>query len=80
MTIREIREVWKISAAQWGAWCSGRTTNTMDLKLNRIQSSSLEIFINKKMEIEKTKTTFIISVLKVEYKVILFFSICNFFY
>ena len=33
----------------------------------------------KKLEIEKTKPTFIISVLKVEYKVGLVFSISNFF-
>ena len=34
------------------------------LQLNRTQFSSLGIFISKKLEIEKTKTTFIISVLK----------------
>ena len=35
--------------------------------------------INKKLEIEKTKPTFIISVLKVEYWVVLVSSISNFF-
>ena len=38
-----------------------------------------EILLLKKLEIEKTKPTFIISVLKVEYQVGLVFSISNFF-
>ena len=50
------------------------------LQLNRTQFSSLGIFVNKKLEIEKTKkTTFITSVLKVVYWVVLVFSISNFF-
>ena len=39
----------------------------------------MKSFINKKLEIEKTKPTFIISVLKVEYLVVLVSSIANFF-
>ena len=49
------------------------------LQLNYTQFSSLGIFIVKKLEIEKTKTTFIISVLKVVYLVVLVFWISNFF-
>ena len=37
------------------------------LQLNRTQFPSLGIFVSKKLEIKKTKTTFIISVLKVVY-------------
>ena len=49
------------------------------LQLNRTQFPSLGIFVSKKYEIEKTKTTFIISVLKVVYLVVLVFSISNFY-
>ena len=38
-----------------------------------------EVLVMKKLGIEKTKTTFIISVLKVEYWVVLVSSISNFF-
>jgi hypothetical protein len=37
------------------------------LQLNRTQFPSLGIFVSKKVENQKTKTTFIISVLKVVY-------------
>ena len=40
------------------------TTKAELLQLNRTQFPSMGIFISKKLEIEKTKTTFIISVLK----------------
>ena len=43
------------------------------LQLNRIQFSSLGIFINKKVGNRKTETTFVISVLTVVYLVVLFF-------
>ena len=50
------------------------------LQLNRTQFSSLGIFICKKVgNPKKTKTTFITSVLKVIYLVVLVFSISNFF-
>ena len=49
------------------------------LLLNCTQFPSLGIFVSKKLEIEKTKTTFIISVLKAVYKVPLVFSKSNFF-
>ena len=38
-----------------------------------------DVLVMKKLEIEKTKPTFIISVLKVEYLVVLVSSISNFF-
>ena len=38
-----------------------------------------DVLVMKKLEIEKTKPTFIISVLKVEYQVVLVSSISNFF-
>ena len=50
------------------------------LQLNRTQFPSLGIFVRKKLEIEKTKTTFIISVLKVLYYVALVFSKIKLFY
>ena len=37
------------------------------LQLNRTQFPSLGIFVSKMLEIKKTKTTFIMSVLKVVY-------------
>ena len=49
------------------------------LQLNCTQFSSLGIFLVKMLEIEKTKTTFNISVLNVVYWVVLFFLISNFF-
>ena len=39
---------------------------------------AIDILVMKKLEIEKTKPIFIISVLKVEYWVVLVFSISNF--
>ena len=44
------------------------------LQLNHTQFSSLGIFVSKKIGNRKTKTTFIISVLKVVYWVVLVFS------
>ena len=38
-----------------------------------------DVLVMKKLEIEKTKPTFIISILKVEYLVVLVSSISNFF-
>ena len=54
------------------------------LKLNYCSETELnfllwEFLLVKKSEIEKTKTTFIISVLKVVYQVVLVFSKSNFF-
>ena len=49
------------------------------LQLNRTQFPSLGLLLVKKLEIEKNKTTFIISVFKVVYYVVLVFSIFNFF-
>ena len=49
------------------------------MQLKRIHIFARELFIMKKLEIEKTKPTFIISVLKVEYQVVLVSSISNFF-
>ena len=44
-----------------------------------IQLFARDVLVMKKLEIEKTKPTFIISVLKVEYYVVLVSSILNFF-
>ena len=49
------------------------------LQLNRTQFPSLGILLVKKLEMEKIKPTFIISVLKVVYWVALVFSKSNFF-
>ena len=49
------------------------------LQLKLIHLFARELFLMKKLEIEKTKPTFIISVLKVEYQVVLVSSISNFF-
>ena len=48
------------------------------LQLNRTQFPSLGIFVSKKVGNQKNKTTFIISVLKVVYWMVLVFSISNF--
>ena len=47
------------------------------LQLKLLQIFARDIFLMKKLEIEKTKPTFIISVLKVEYQVVLVSSISN---
>ena len=44
-----------------------------------MQIFARDISLMKKLEIEKTKPTFIISVLKVEYQVVLVSSISNFY-
>ena len=49
------------------------------LQLNRTQFPSLGILLVKMLEIEKTKTAFIISILEVVYQVVLVFSIIYFF-
>jgi hypothetical protein len=49
------------------------------LQLNPTQFPSLGFFLVKKLEIEKTKTTFIQSVLKVVYCLVSVFLIFNFF-
>jgi hypothetical protein len=49
------------------------------LQLKLIHIFARAILLMKKLEIEKTKPTFIISVLKVEYQVALVSSIFNFF-
>ena len=49
------------------------------LLLKLIHLFAREVLLVKKLEIEETKPTFIISVLKVEYKVVLVSSISNFF-
>ena len=60
-----------------------KQTKDIKLKLNycsyRTQFPSLGTFVSKKVGNQKTKTTFIISVLKVVYQVVLVFSISNFF-
>ena len=60
-TLHEYAHIWKF----WNC-CHSKAEL---LQLNRIQFPSLGIFLVKKLEIEKTKTTFIISVLKVVYRV-----------
>ena len=50
------------------------------LQLNHTQFPSLEILLVKELEIEKTKTTFIVLVLIVYYLGGLSFSVSNFFY
>ena len=49
----------------------------IQLQLKLIHLFAREIFLIKKLEIKKTKPTFIISALKVEYQVGLVFSISN---
>jgi hypothetical protein len=49
------------------------------LQLNELNFLPWEFSLVKKLEIEKTKTTFIISVLKVVYLMVLVFWISNFF-
>ena len=69
MTAVKSLQLMIIVVASWmvGLLCSLSNTKAELLQLNRTQFSSLGIFFSKKLEIEKTKTTFIISVLKVEY-------------
>ena len=55
----------------------GAKAELLQLKLIHLFAS--ELLLMKKLEIEKTKPTFIISVLKVEYWVVLVSSISNFF-
>ena len=59
--------MWLDSVDNWDIFLASKSnysTKAELLQLNRTQFSFLEIFINK---IKKTKTTFIISVLKVIY-------------
>jgi hypothetical protein len=49
------------------------------LQLKLIHLFASELLLMKKLEIEKTKSTFVISVLKVEYLVVLVSSISSFF-
>ena len=55
-------------------------TKTELLQLNRTQCPSLGIFVNKKVGNQKTKTTFIISVLKVVCQDVLVFFEIQLFY
>ena len=56
-----------ITSAYFWIFLTHPSTKAELLQLNRTQFLSLGIFVSKKLEIEKTKTTFIISVLKVVY-------------
>ena len=60
-------------------FCAAYLTKAELLLLKLIHLLARELFLMKKLEIEKTKPTLIISVLKVEYTVILVSWISNFF-
>ena len=64
-----------------GFFCEkiGMWTSLLGLLLFFPRTDSWEILLVKKLEIEKPKTTFIISVLKVVFFMVLVFSISNFF-
>ena len=75
------RKVWQFRPLHnlTPGWNRVNWFNAELLQLNLTQFSSQEFLLVKKLEIENTKTTFIISVLKVEYWVVLVSSISNFF-
>ena len=81
-------KVWKIVGGQaYVLWCQPikliHIVSKAELPLEGIFFTlnflPWEFLLVEKLEIEKTKTTFIISVLKVVYLVVLVFSIFNFF-